>query len=258
LGQDSMHVQRLSWAGLRVTVGDTVVLVDALADVSGVRDSMGDALLPVVAPGQAQAALITHLYPDHYDPAGLRVSLAAGAAVYCPHTVEARVTGDGLTACGLDVDATAAIGPVRVTAVTAVDGLGEHQVSWVIESAGTRIIHCGDTLWHGAWWQIARRYGPFDIAFLPINGPLLSIYGFEPSSIPAALTPEQAAAAGRLLQARVVCPIHYGMFHFPPFYYEYPDAVRVFLEEARARDVNVLLLSPGETVDVGAIAQSSF
>ena len=59
-----------------------------------------------------------------------------------------------------------------VTPVASLDwrGTDSDQVAWVVEGAGARIIHCGDTMWHGNWWQIARDHGPFDVAFLPVNG----------------------------------------------------------------------------------------
>ena len=49
------------------------------------------------------------------------------------------------------------IGPFTITAVPAVDGFGDPQVSWVIAAAGRRILHAGDTLFHGSWWLIAGR-----------------------------------------------------------------------------------------------------
>lgn len=59
------------------------------------------------------------------------------------------------------------LGPFTVTATFASDGLGSPQVGWVIEAAGQRVFHGGDTLWHGHWWQIAETHGPIDLACLP-------------------------------------------------------------------------------------------
>ena len=89
---------------------------------------------------------------------------------------------------------------LEFTAVPAVDGFGSPQVSWVVSDGETRLIHCGDTLWHGYWWQIAERFGPFDLAFLPINAAVAEFeYLQPPSELPAVLTPEQAAGAGHVL-----------------------------------------------------------
>ena len=97
------------------------------------------------------------------------------------------------------------LGEFTVTALPAVDGFGEDQVSWVVETADKRIIHFGDTLWHGYWWYFAKTFGPFDVAFLPINGAVTRFPNMQPSEIPACLTPAQTVAAGSILGAKQVC-----------------------------------------------------
>ena len=125
----------------------------------------------------------------------------------------------------------------------AADGLGDRQVSWVISAGGQRFIHCGDTVWHGAWRKWGAVYGPFDTAFLPING---AIQAEEPpSEVPLSLTPEQAVDATILLGAKRLVPIHYG-FHVPGSYEEYPDAMKTLLSVAKRRDVTVEVITPGD------------
>jgi L-ascorbate metabolism protein UlaG (beta-lactamase superfamily) len=136
---------------------------------------------------------------------------------------------------------------VTVTAVPAVDGFGDPQVSWVIEGGGKKIIHCGDSLWHGHWWRIRRKHGPFDAAFLCINGVVMTYPGLEPSGLPADMTAEQAAAAGKLLEAGIVCPIHYGTFNAPQ-YSEAADVEQTFLAAARRYGVAVQIVPPGNFV----------
>ncbi|MGH2764335.1 MAG: MBL fold metallo-hydrolase [Actinomycetota bacterium] len=111
------------------------------------------------------------------------------------------------------------------------DGLGEEQVSWVVSGNGKRILHFGDTLWHGYWWAIAE-HGPFDVAFLPINGAMV-LYPSK-TGIPASLTPEHAAAAAERSQAprsrrrSTTVP-----FDCPPAYAEHPDAEAAFLRSTQ-------------------------
>jgi L-ascorbate metabolism protein UlaG (beta-lactamase superfamily) len=71
--------------------------------------------------------------------------------------------------------------------------------------------------------------------------------GLEPSSIPADMTAEQAAAAGKLLGARTVCPIHYGTFNAAQ-YSEAPNAKQTFLAASRERDLSVQIVLPGNYV----------
>src|SRR5256885_673325 len=81
-------------------------------------------------------------------------------------------------------------GPFTVTAVPAVDGSGDPQVSWLIEVDGKRVLHLGDTMWHGWWWRISERYGPPDILLAPINGARLNLPHRQPASpLGAALDP---------------------------------------------------------------------
>lgn len=106
---------------------------------------------------------------------------------------------------------------MTVTPVVSLDwrGTDSDQVAWVVEGAGTRLIHCGDTMWHGNWWQIARDHGPFDLAFLPVNGVIAKFEGFE-ANVPVTLSPEQAVEAALVLGAPAACAIPYELFDNPP------------------------------------------
>ncbi|GAA0358999.1 MBL fold metallo-hydrolase [Actinoallomurus spadix] len=128
-------------------------------------------------------------------------------------------------------------------------GDGSDQVAWVVEGAGRRIIHCGDTMWHGDWWRIAREHGPFDVAFVPVNGGIARFEGYE-ANVPVTMTPEQAVEAAAVLGAATVCAVHYGLFNNPPAYVEQPDIERRFRRAAEARGVTVILAGDGEPVAV--------
>jgi L-ascorbate metabolism protein UlaG (beta-lactamase superfamily) len=246
-----MEIQRLSWAGIKVEVGDTRLAVDLLEDVSRLRPIMGEPKGPIFAFPAWQAvdlAVVTHLHPDHYDPRALHRCLAPLGKVVCHREVRDKISADGLPVHALELEEAFVHKDISLTPVPAVDGFGDPQVSWVIEGGGRRIIHCGDTLWHGHWWRIRRKHGPFDVAFLCINGAVMTYPGLEPSGIPADMTAPQAAAAGRLLAAGFVCPIHYGTFNAPQ-YSEAPDVEQTFLAAASERGVAVQIVSPGNFVN---------
>ena len=106
-----------------------------------------------------------------------------------------------------------------LTALPAVDGLGDPQVAWLVEADGLRVLHLGDTVFHGYWWRMAKRHGPFDVVFAPINGAVVDFPHLQPpSSMPAAMEPEQAALAGDLLGAGTVVPMHYDGYEIDPWY----------------------------------------
>ena len=223
--------------------------MDALGDPSPLAPFMGKPRGKLHPVGRADAALITHLHLDHCDPITLRESVDGGL-VGCPPTAQRKVEEVGLRPLCTAPWEPKELAGFRCTAVPAVDGVGLDQISWVIVEGATRVLHCGDTLWHGYWWQISREHGPFAAVFLPVNGAIARFPGMTPSEVPAALTPDQAAAAAAVLGASLAVPIHYGLFHEPPAYESIPDAERQFVSAARARGVETRVLEPGETLDL--------
>ncbi|MBV9606941.1 MAG: MBL fold metallo-hydrolase [Solirubrobacterales bacterium] len=214
------------------------VVVDALQDAAAVFAWVGErasalALPEVVSarPG-AIAGLLTHLHRDHADAAALGAALDASAIVYEPvdyggerrerlavGTADRELTAAGLARQPTPVWTSTSAGAFTLTAVPAVDGIGDPQVSWLLEADGKRVLHLGDTIWHGWWWRIRERFGPPDVVLAPINGPRLMFPHRQPaSSLPGAMEPEQAALAAELLLAERLVPMHYGAYHLPGLY----------------------------------------
>lgn len=245
-----MQIQILFWAGIKIVAAGITLVIDLLENTAPLNSLLGEPrtkLFKLEREGGVQMALVTHLHPDHYDPVALRRRLAPGGKVVCHTDVHAKISAHGLPVHALGLEEPFTHEGVSMTPVPAVDGFGDSQVSWVVESDGKKIIHCGDTLWHGHWWKIRQKHGPFDAAFLPINGAVTRFPGMEPSGLPGALTPEQAAAAGRILSAKAVVPIHYGTFNNPPIYAEVPNAEEEFLAAAQERRIPVRVVRTGDT-----------
>jgi L-ascorbate metabolism protein UlaG (beta-lactamase superfamily) len=222
-----------AWAGVQITSEHSTLVIDLLENTAAVRSILGEPRSQIVpGPEVADIALVTHLHPDHYDADALKRTLRSQAPVFCDPANTTRIARDGFNAVSAAVYDTLSDSPFRITALPAVDGLGDPQVSFLIEADGVKVMHFGDTLWHGHWWRIRARYGPPDIAFLPINGATTQFPRMKPSGIPADLMPNQAAAAAAILETKIACPIHYGAFHNPPFYVECTDAERIFLTAA--------------------------
>jgi L-ascorbate metabolism protein UlaG (beta-lactamase superfamily) len=250
-----MLVRRLTWCGLEIEAAGTTVVVDLLENTPELTRWAGppreNLLAPVAPAGSLRAAAITHDHSDHFDVDALRSALAPDAPVLCPAATAAKVTAAGLHALGAELWETVAVGALTLRAVPAVDGLGAAQVSWVISHGDRRVLHCGDTLWHGFWWQIVDRCGPIDIAFVPVNGVTVDFDDLQPPSrVPAVLTPEQAAAAVAVLGAREAIPIHYGTFDKAPLYVGVPNAANEFLAAAKLRGVNARELKAGEKLEL--------
>jgi L-ascorbate metabolism protein UlaG (beta-lactamase superfamily) len=260
-----MRIRRLGWAGLELEAEGQTAVVDLLQDTSWLERFVGPPRTPLPGPSRAvDLALVTHLHADHADPASLARAVRPGAQVLRPAPSE----GEGLESAGVDPaeagfgDAglatrvvepweTLEIGPFRVSAIPAADGTGDPQVSWVIAAGGTTVIHCGDTMFHGWWWRAAMRYGPIDVAFLPVNGAVVDFpHRQPPTGLPAAMTPEQAAAAAKALGARQAVPMHYDTFHKPPLYDAVEGAGEAFAGAARDAGVSARVVEPGGEVEL--------
>lgn len=253
-----MDIRRLGFAGLQLTSGEDSLVIDPMTSLGALAQYVGEAREPLPAPGPARLGLVTHLHRDHAD--GGALAAAGVERVLRP----APITGEGLEAIGTadgehqlggfaqQVVApweTVSDGPFTITAVPAADGFGDPQVSWVVEAEGTRVMHAGDTLFHGWWWLIGMRCGPVDVAFLPVNGAVADLpHRQPPSPLPACMDPEQAAVAASLLRARLAVPIHFGAIHTPPLYAQVDDPAGAFERAARTRGVDVQVVAPGEAV----------
>jgi L-ascorbate metabolism protein UlaG (beta-lactamase superfamily) len=145
-------------------------------------------------------------------------------------------------------------GPFTLTALPAADGVGDPQVAWLIEADGVRVLHLGDTMFHGYWWRMALRHGPFDVVLVPVNGAVLTFPHRRPASpLPAALDPAQAAVAAQALGARLAIPIHSEGYEIDGIYEPVSGAAERFAAEAAERGVPARILEAGESIDVAPV-----
>lgn len=270
-----MEVRWLGWAGVEIASEGASVVVDPLVDPGATFAALGEGAdrtpLPSVVPpraeGAALAGLVTHLHRDHTDAGALAGALAGGAQVLGPAWPGGEAIENlGLAQADAELDRAKLsrrevepweqieAGPFRLTALPAVDGLGDPQVSWLIEADGVRVLHLGDTVFHGYWWRMVRRHGPFDVVFAPINGAVVDFPHLQPpSTLAAAMEPEQAALAAELLGAATVVPMHYGGFEVEPWYRPVSDAAGRFASAAAGRPYEARPLDPGEGFEVAAV-----
>ena len=244
---NGLSIQRLAWAGIKLEAGGVAVFIDASAP-----DPASGAAGPALASSAARSfALVTHHHGDHCDPLALKPVLGSNGYMVAHEDVSKLFDHQGVT-----VQTVCLSEPVFLSRsggefvagwVPAVDGLGSPQVSWIVDGGGRRIIHCGDTLWHGRWWDFVRAYGPFAAAFLPINGMRQQVGRYTDVTQPMSLTPEQAVSAARILKPRTVIPIHYGSQN-EPGYLEESDAEGRFLRGVTAAQLACKVLKPGDTV----------
>ncbi len=265
-----MRCRYLGWAGLELEHDGARLVIDPLRDPTAVFAAAGPAAatapmpeLTPPAPG-ALAGLVTHLHRDHADARALQDALSPSAPVHLPAAGPLPPPGDAgvrlsrselaaarLELRPLDPWETTEIGPFTVTALPAADGTGDPQLSWAVAAGDRRIVHAGDTMFHGWWWRAAAVAGPFDAAFLPVNGAVVAFPWRRPASpLPAVMSPDQAVQAAQALDAACVVPIHFGGFDLEPYYRSEPDAAERFTAGGRAAGLDVRRLGVGEALEV--------
>jgi len=169
-----MRIRWLGWAGVEVEEQGEHVVIDPLRDPGAVFAPLGEAAtgmpLPAVIPPTpgAVAGLVTHLHRDHADAAALAAALRADGSVHEPLEywgagterlaivqADRELAAGGLTRRPTAPWTSVTAGPFTLTALPAVDGTGDPQVSWLIEAGGRRVLHLGDTMTSslgGRWW----------------------------------------------------------------------------------------------------------
>ena len=217
------------------------MFLDPLTDFNVWEGALKDRLVPVSDGHGDRFVFVTHRHPDHANVKSIPEALGKDGILIHSSGVQPQP--------GVRSRAAAHFEPLifndfTATCVPAADGYGDPQVSWIISGGGKRIIHSGDTLWHGNWWMIGRQYGPFDAAFLPINGAKFK-WRKPVSDVPAVLTPEQAVAAALIIGAKRLVPIHFGVSGAEG-YAEAEDVRGSVMRAGKARGVNVCFVEPGD------------
>jgi L-ascorbate metabolism protein UlaG (beta-lactamase superfamily) len=243
---DDLRIQRLAWAGIRLQLPGSTLLIDPLTNAAEWGRALPDVLVPVEGGVGDTTVLLTHVHSDHFDAGAVAQALRNGGSLIYPEGTHPLPIPGVARARPARLWEPQLLGDFTATAVPASDGYGDTQVSWVASAAGRRIFHGGDTMWHGHWWKIGRQLGPFDVAFLPING---ARFGWRKpvSGQPGVLTPKQAIAAATVLGARLLVPIHYGISGVDE-YQEVDDPLDALVRVARGTAIDVQSVQPGAWV----------
>ncbi len=203
------------------------------------------------------AVLLTHAHMDHLNrPTLRRVARATkrltgrGPIVVVPKGVEDLVKGLGFREIRALVwwGATEFLG-LRVT-FTPCKHWGARMFTdthrgfggYVLEGAGQRIYHAGDTAYFGGFCEIGQRLGPVDVALMPIGA-------YFPDSYRSVHTsPEEGLQGFVDVGARMMVPMHFGTFRLGREPMEEPP-VRLMAEASRrGLEPRVKVLAEGETL----------
>lgn len=203
------------------------------------------------AVAKVDLVLISHMHPDHFDPASLRMIertahliVPKGALRAATRFGFAGVTelawGNSSTVAGIEITATWA----EHRRGRLLDR-GSEAVGYAV--AGSQHLYfAGDTDLFEGMRELA---GKLDVALLPVGG-------WGPRLGPGHLDPGHAAESLELLEPRVAVPIHWGTLHRIGLRRSrrslMSEAPREFAREAarRAPTVDVRILEPGTATTV--------
>jgi len=211
----------LLWLGqssVALRLGGRTVLVDPF--LSPHPDRL---VPPAFAPEEATGVdlvLVTHDHLDHLDEQALpRIAAASpDAVVVVPHELVERVASLGVDSAriaGLTGHGGLEQGGVVVHGVPASHGDGPEDayrlgpfLGYVVEAAGVRVYHAGDTIPFPGLVERLRELRPH-LALLPING---RDAAREAQGIVGNLDAKEAAELARAIEADAVVPLHWDMF----------------------------------------------
>jgi L-ascorbate metabolism protein UlaG (beta-lactamase superfamily) len=248
-----MNIGRLNWAGALIETEGVRILIDPVYESPSVSffGHPRESFKPLDVMKEVDVILITHLHSDHFDPECIKQNFGKNIKLLVPYQVQQKVRDYGFQkVIGLHEGESYLIDKVEIIGTHSIDGLGDPQLAWIVKDLNRTIIHCGDTLWHGYWWRISKKYGPFDAAFLPINGAIISEPGLIDSNQPICLNPEQAVSAAKILQVKKLIPIHYGAFHNPPHYKETDNVVKRVKNASDTQQIDVEWLKHHDTMEI--------
>src|SRR5881296_1329790 len=151
----------------------------------------------------------------------------------------------------LDRLSSGAVDGVRVTCVPAQHfsgrSLRDHNrrlwAGWVVAGPTRRFYHTGDTGYSPAFAELGERFGPFDLAAVPIGA-------YRPADMMHLVhtTPEEALRIGLDVRARRIVAMHFGTFDLADEPLDEP--ARRFRREAERRGLGLdqaWILKIGET-----------
>lgn len=188
-------------------------------------------------------ALLSHDHYDHTDRASIRALGARGVRFLVPRGMAELVRGFGAQAEELAWWESREVAGVRVHCVPAQHFSGRSLTDrnrrlwagWVVEGKTRRFYHAGDTGYFGGFTAIGKRFGPIDLAAMPVGA-----YLPREMMSHVHVNPEEAVRAALDLGARRVLAMHFGTFDLadepldePPRRFR-AEAARLGLGEDRA------------------------
>jgi L-ascorbate metabolism protein UlaG (beta-lactamase superfamily) len=205
---------------------------------------------------KVDAVLISHDHVDHLDYRTIVAMKSWPTIFVVPLGVGAHLSRWGIPdeqIVELDWWESTHIGPLTLVATPARHASGRlwsksNQTlwaSWAVVGPTHRVWYSGDTGFHEQLSAIGKRLGPFDMT-------LIESGEYDANWPDTHLGPEQAVEAHRLVQGKVMVPIHWALIKQAP--HAWTEPVERVLVAAHCDGVNIQTPRPGEVVEPLAAA----
>lgn len=197
--------------------------------------------------------IITHDHYDHLETATIKFLADREIEFIVPLGVGARLEGwgvpnDHITELGWEQHKT--IGPIKITALPAIHYSGRshndrNQTLWAsfaIKGAKKNIFNSGDTGYGQHLKEIGQKYGPFDMAFVEIDGwnkgwPLTHLF------------PDEAIQLCQDIGTKLLFPTHWAAFDLA--LHPWNESIQMVANEAAENDIQLVTPIMGEKIIPG-------
>ncbi len=212
----------------------------------------------LVAPGMRfedlppiHAVVISHDHYDHLDADTVtRLERAHHPTFFVPLGVKEWLGDHGVrNVVELDWWQSSTFGGVTFVATPAQHSSGrglrdQNQrlwSSWVVLGKDRRFFFAGDTGYTPSMKEIGKRYGPFDVAAIPIGG-----YSSWNARHPNHVNPEEALQLFEDVGGKLFVPVHWGTFELNREPFREPPDRLMAAAVARGLEERIALVTPGQ------------
>ena len=203
--------------------------------------------------------VITHDHYDHLEAATIRFLASRNSKFIVPLGVGARLESWGIeknNISELGWHDTKQVGSLQITALPGIhytsrsfnDRNKTLWASFVIKGKEKKLFVSGDTGYGKHLKDIGEKYGPFDMAFVEIDGwnkgwPLTHLF------------PDQAVQLCQDINTQVMFPIHWGVFDLP--LHPWDESIKMVAKMAVEKNIGLVTPLMGEKVTPG-LSQTNF
>jgi L-ascorbate metabolism protein UlaG (beta-lactamase superfamily) len=208
--------------------------------------------VPLTDLPHVDAIVISHDHYDHLDLPSVRTLLRTQTAPFVvplgvgAHLARWRVPAERIIE--LDWSESVELAGLRLVCTPAQHFSGRLfrrdgtlWTSWAVLGPTRKVFYTGDSGYFDGYARIGEEFGPFDVS-------LVQIGAYGPGWPDIHMTPEEGVAAHVDVRAGLLIPVHWATFNLALHPWTEP-ADRLW-REAKARDVRLAVLRPGERIDV--------